>query len=83
MEKTMAKKTLSKEETVIVDNYFIQHNIQTFDVPNFNLALCNTLPTWRAEQLVNENKKSLAYIDYVKTLLRSQNLFFDKTSNKV
>ncbi len=66
----MATKTLSKQETVIVDEYFINNNIQTFDVPNFNLALCNTLPTWRSEQLVNENKKSLAYIDYVKNLIR-------------
>lgn len=68
-------KTLTKSEKVIIDGYFINNNIDTFDVPNFNMALNNTLPSWRTEQLVdvNQNNKSLAYIDYVKDLLRMMN----------
>lgn len=64
------KKTLTKYEKDIVDDFFIKHNIDTFDLHTFNLVVSNTLPTWRSEQLVGTNKKSLAYVDYVKDLLR-------------
>ena len=69
------KQTLTKYEKDIVDMFFIEHNIDTFDVPTFNLVLSNCLPTWRTESLLNSknpDKKSLAYVDYVKDLLRQQ-----------
>ena len=65
-------KTLTKTEKDIVDKFFVTYDIGTFDVPTFNLAISNTLPTWRTEELINSNKKSLAYVDYVKDLLRMQ-----------
>ena len=65
-------KTLTKTEKDIVDKFFVTYDIGTFDVPTFNLAVANTLPTWRTEELINNGKKSLAYIDYVKDLLRMQ-----------
>ena len=64
------KKTLTKYEKDIVDNFFIEHNIDTFDLHTFNLVVSNTLPEWRSERLIGTNKKSLAYVDYVKDLLR-------------
>lgn len=66
-------KTLTKNEKDIVDNFFIKYDIGTFDVQTFNLAVSNTLPTWRSEELINNGKKSLAYVDYVKDLLRMSN----------
>ena len=72
----MNKLTLDKHEKTLVDQYFIKNNINDFTITHFNLAINNTLPTWRTEMLVNTNntqKNTLAYIDYRKDLLRMLN----------
>lgn len=70
----MGTYTLTKNEKQLVDNYIIKvvdaGSANQFSVALFNNALCNTLPTWRTEMLVSDNKRSLAYIDYVKDLYR-------------
>jgi hypothetical protein len=68
--------TLTKYEKELVDNYILKvvdaGSANKFSVALFNNALCNTLPTWRTETLINNNsKRSLAYIDYVKDLYRN------------
>jgi len=69
--------TLTKNEKQLVDNYIIKvvdaGSANQFSVALFNNALCNTLPTWRTETLISDNKRSLAYIDYVKDLYRNNN----------
>ncbi len=66
-------KTLSKYEKQIVTDVLVRGQYTTIDVASFNHALANSLPTWRTEQLVDTNqvKKTLAYVDYMKTLLRT------------
>jgi hypothetical protein len=73
----MFAKTLTKHEKQLIDNYIIKvadaGSTKTFSVALFNNAVCNTLPSFRAEELLNgKDKKTIAYIDYVKDLLRSQ-----------
>jgi hypothetical protein len=72
----MGTYTLTKNEKELVDNYIIKvvdaGSANEFSVALFNNALCNTLPTWRTEILINNNSnRSLAYIDYVKDLYRN------------
>jgi hypothetical protein len=64
---------LTTQEKYIVDNYIIKvveaGSAAKFSVALFNNALCNTLPSWRAEMLTNGlNQESIAYINYVKDL---------------
>jgi hypothetical protein len=71
----MFAKTLTKIEKRLVDNYIIKvadaGSTKTFSVALFNNAVCNTLPAFRAEELLNgQNTKTIAYIDYVKDLYR-------------
>ena len=71
----MFAKTLTKIEKRLVDNYIIKvadaGSTKTFSVALFNNAVCNTLPAFRAEELLNgKDKKTIAYIDYVKDLYR-------------
>jgi hypothetical protein len=71
----MYAKTLTKYEKDIIDNVIITY-YDSFDIAVFNHAIANTLPTWRCEQLVDTNnstKKTIAYIDYVKDFLKTQN----------
>ena len=69
----MNEKTLTKYEKEIVDDFIIR-NHDHFSVAVFNHAISYTLPTWRGEMLIgDENKKTLAYVDYVKEILRIKN----------
>ena len=73
----MFTKTLTKTEKKLVDNFIIKvadaGSTNTFSVALFNNAVCNTLPAFRAEELLNgQNTKTIAYIDYVKDLCRTQ-----------
>lgn len=73
----MFTKTLTKTEKKLVDNFIIKvadaGSTKTFSVALFNNAVCNTLPAFRAEELLNgQNNKTIAYIDYVKDLYRIQ-----------
>lgn len=72
----MNKLTLDKHEKNLVDQYILRNNVTELSLNEFNLAISNTLPTWRTEMLVNTNntqKRTLAYIDYRKDLLRMLN----------
>lgn len=64
----MHTKTLTSVETDILDNFLVK-NYQEFHQFNFNHALCNTLPSWRAEMLATDE----AYIDYV-VKIQQQNI---------
>jgi len=73
----MFTKILTKQEKRLVDNFIIKvvdaGSTNTFSVALFNTAVCNTLPSFRAEELLNgKDKKTIAYIDYVKDLQRMQ-----------
>lgn len=64
---------LTKTETILVDQYFLKHNIGNFDYAMFRIAVANTLPTWRSEQLASDSvytgNVSFAYIDYLENLV--------------
>ena len=49
-------KTLTRTEKDLVDNFIIKNQIGTFDVQTFNMAVSNTLPSWRSEELLNNGK---------------------------
>lgn len=71
----MFVKTLTKQEKRLVDNFIIKvvdaGSTNSFSVALFNNAVCNTLPAFRAEELLNgKDKKTIAFIDYVKDLQR-------------
>lgn len=71
----MFAKTLTRLEKQLVDKYILKvvdaGSTNTFSVALFNNAVCNTLPTYRAEELLNSKcTKTIAYIDYVKDLNR-------------
>jgi hypothetical protein len=42
---------LKPNEIKIIDDYVISNNITTMDLAMFRNIVCDTLPTWRAEQL--------------------------------
>jgi hypothetical protein len=58
---------------MILDNYFLKHNIGNFDYAMFRIAVANTLPTWRSEQLASDSvytgEVPIAYIDYLENLV--------------
>jgi hypothetical protein len=63
---------LTNVEVKLIDNYIIRNQVTTLDQSYFLNALCNTVPSWRAEQLVGtdtvySNVTSPAYIAYLNT----------------
>jgi|LakMenEpi03Aug12_release.lakeMendotaPanAssembly.Ray.scaffolds.fasta_scaffold1322093_2 hypothetical protein len=67
----MSEYRLTNHEKDLIDKYIIKvvdaGSANKFSLALFNNALCNTLPTWRAEILTSSNnERSIAYIDYVK-----------------
>lgn len=71
----MGQYTLTKYEKRLVDNFIIKavdsKSASQFSTALFNHALCTVLPPFRAEELTNgQNKRNIAYIDYVKDLYK-------------
>lgn len=71
----MGQYTLTKYEKRLVDNFILKAvdcgSTNKFSVALFNHAICTTLHPVRAEELLNgQNKKTIAYIDYIKDLYR-------------
>ena len=62
-------KVLTKTEENIIDQYLIKNNM-IVDQAHFLIALNNTLPTWRTEQVIDPNNhtKNYAYTHYIKKL---------------
>jgi hypothetical protein len=46
--------TIKTNEVKIIDEYVIQNNLPEMNLEVFKSCVCNTLPTWRAEQLVGD-----------------------------
>lgn len=70
----MFSQFLTDYECEIVDRFIIKHEVKHFDYNLFNLAVSNTLPTWRVEQLLGtENTETEVYQDYVKRLIITTN----------
>lgn len=76
----MFNRTLTKYEKRLVDNFIIKAvdsgKTESFSVALFNQAICTTLHPARAEELTNgQNKRNIAYIDYVKDFYRVKFLY--------
>lgn len=45
---------IKKDEINLIDSYVIQNNLPEMNLQIFRSCVCNTLPNWRAEQLVGD-----------------------------
>ena len=68
---------LTDIETELIDNFFVSHNIKHFTRSTFVLAVANTFPNWRGEQLCNcydyvscEQTTPEVFYEYVNKLLQ-------------
>lgn len=81
----MGAKMITKNEIKIIDQYVVKYDIPYMDLHMFRVIVSNAFPSWRSEQLTNDQTMNgnyfsdtnglIAYTDYINNTAKKVNYF--------